>query len=72
MDGNADCRGTSAVFQTVIMFYAVCSICPVVFDQIKSGFLLRPREWYLAGILSLLPFSRINVEFMLKSGVLGE
>jgi hypothetical protein len=31
------------------------------------NFLLR--EWYLAAILSLLPFSRINVEFMFKSGV---
>jgi hypothetical protein len=29
------------------------------------------REWYLAAILSLLPFSHINMEFMLKSGVFG-
>jgi hypothetical protein len=29
-------------------------------------------EQYLAAILSLLPFSCINVEFMLKSGVFGE
>jgi hypothetical protein len=28
-------------------------------------------EWYLAAILSLLPFSRNFVEFMLKSGVFG-
>jgi hypothetical protein len=27
-------------------------------------------EWYLAAILSLLPFSRINMEFMLKSSAL--
>jgi hypothetical protein len=38
---------------------------PFVFDQIKSDFLLR--EWYLAAIFSLLPFSRNFVEFMRKS-----
>jgi hypothetical protein len=38
IDGNADSRGTSAVFQTVTLFYAVCTIFPsksFVFDQIK-------------------------------------
>jgi hypothetical protein len=74
IDGNADSRGTSAVFQTVTLFYAVCTIFPsksFVFDQIKSGFFCY-GEWYLAAILSLLPFSRYFVEFMLKSGVFGE
>jgi hypothetical protein len=28
IDGNADSCGTSAVFQTVTLFYAVCSIFP--------------------------------------------
>jgi hypothetical protein len=73
IDGNADSHGASAVFQTVTLFYAICKIFPsksFVFDQIKSGFMLR--EWYLAAILSLLPFSRNFVEFMLKSGVFGE
>jgi hypothetical protein len=45
IDENADSRSTSAVFQSVTLFYAVCWIYfllnPVVFDQIKSGFLLR-------------------------------
>jgi hypothetical protein len=53
IDGNADSRGTLAVFQTVTLFYAVCKIFPsksFIFDQIKSGFLLR--EWYLAAIFS--------------------
>jgi hypothetical protein len=38
IDGNADSHGTSAVFQTVTLFYAVCTIFPsksFVFDQIK-------------------------------------
>jgi hypothetical protein len=73
IDGNADSCGTSAVFQTVTLFYADCKIFPstsFVFDQIKSVFCYG--EWYLAAILSLLPFSRNFVEFMLKSGVFGE
>jgi hypothetical protein len=44
IDGNADSRGTSAIFQTVTLFYAVCTIFPsksFVFDQIKSFFLLQ-------------------------------
>jgi hypothetical protein len=73
INGNADSRGTSAVFQTVTLFYAVCSIFPSqssCFWPNKVIFFLR--EWYLAAILSLLPFSHINVEFMLKSSVFGE
>jgi hypothetical protein len=38
IDGNADSHGTSAVFQTVTLSYAVCTIFPsksFVFDQIK-------------------------------------
>jgi hypothetical protein len=63
IDGNADSRGTSAVFPTATLSYTVCKIFPsksFVFDQIKSGF------------FSLLPFSRNFVEFMLKSGVFGK
>jgi hypothetical protein len=57
IDGNADSRCTSAVFQTVTLFYAVYTIFPsksFVFDQIKSFFCYG--EWYLAAILSLLHF----------------
>jgi hypothetical protein len=74
IDGNADSRGTSAVFQTITLFYAVCSIFPSkssCFYPNKVGFVCY-GEWYLAAILSLLPFSRINMEFMLESGVFGE
>jgi hypothetical protein len=52
IDGNADSRSTSAVFQTVTLFYTVCKIFlskSVVFEQIKLFFLLRER--YLAAIL---------------------
>jgi hypothetical protein len=56
IDGNADSHGTSAVFQAVTLLYTVFCY----------------GEWYLAAILSLLPFSRNLMEFMLKSGVFGD
>jgi hypothetical protein len=56
-----DSHGTSAVFQTVTLFYAVCTIFPsksFVFDQIKSVFLLRGmvfgRHFVTFAIFSLL------------------
>jgi hypothetical protein len=48
VDGNADSRGTSAVFQTVTLFYAVCPIFPsksFVFEQIKSFFCCGNGIW---------------------------
>jgi hypothetical protein len=61
IDGNANSRGTSAVFQTVTLFYAVCTIFPsksFVFYQIKSDFLIRGmvfgRHFVTFAIFSLL------------------
>jgi hypothetical protein len=48
IDGNADSRGTSAVFQTVTSFYAVCAIFPsnsFVFYQIKWFFCYGNGIW---------------------------
>jgi hypothetical protein len=51
------------------MFAQYFLLNPIVFDQIKLFFFLL-REWYLAASLSRLPFSRVNMEFMLKISVL--
>jgi hypothetical protein len=51
IDGNADSHGTSAVFQTVTLFYAVCAIFPSIsFYSIKLYVLMW---FFLSKMVSL-------------------
>jgi hypothetical protein len=63
IDGNADSRGTSAVFQSVTLFYAVCSIFPST-----SSCFWPNSHFFATGNGIWQPFCHFChfVEFMLK------
>jgi hypothetical protein len=68
MDGTGDSRSTSVVFESVTLYYAVCSIFPS-----KSSYFWPNKSRFFAKRNGIWPpFSHVNMEFMLKSGVFGE